>query len=643
MLAFLAILLLAGMIGFISVVKLSNLAQKADSIATVALAGVYRVASIDADIAESRSAALEILTRLQLNNASGAEESVRTLASVETEMLQNEKAYAQLIRGPEQHGLWHDATANWQRYKKEQDRAISVAQDGLAGEAQKILIGQAKVKFDDVGRALRKLIDYSKADAERARLAAFAMAAEARRTVLALLGLATAIGIAVAVLMTRAITRPLHYAISLLKKIGGGKLDNAIDISRGDEMGELLSGLASMQTELRERAALEQRRVEDERVRSETDRRALEEVKEMVAAVVDGHLERRLATGDKSGFALQLAHSLNRLIEDVAGVVQGVGQLVDSANAGDLTRRMDVANCSGLERQIGAGINQLVAEMADMVARVKDAAAEVSRGASEISRGNESLSRRTEDQAMSLKQTAASMEQMTVSVRHNAENSSQANLLAIDAGRRAEQGGAVISSAVQAMEGINVASKKIADIVGVIDGIAFQTNLLALNAAVEAARAGEQGRGFAVVASAVRTLASRSAEAARQIKDLIHDSVTQVADGARLVGDSGATFGQLAMAVKKVGDIIAEIATSSSEQAAGINQVGNAITQMDVLTQQNAALVSQAAAASRVLAEQSQGLSDTMSRYQVAANVGRRALKPRYSDQRSMARAAGAH
>ncbi len=254
-----------------------------------------------------------------------------------------------------------------------------------------------------------------------------------------------------------------------------------------------------------------------------------------------------------------------------------------------------------------------------MVGRVKESAAEVSRGAREISDGNSSLSQRTDNQASSLQATAASMEQMTSSVRQNAENSSQANQLAIDARRRAERGGTVIASAVQAMEGINGSSRKIADIIGVIDEIAFQTNLLALNAAVEAARAGDQGRGFAVVASEVRTLASRSAQAAKEIKGLIQDSVSQVEVGAKLVGECGTTFSELAVAVKKVGDIIAEIAGASGEQASGIDQVGNAITQMDELTHQNAALVAEAADASRVLAEQSQSLTDLMDRYRVSA------------------------
>ena len=617
--AFVLVLAFAAIIGITSDAKLGELAHQTDLIATQALASVYRISAIDTNAAQSRSAALEILTRLQLNNAAGAGESSKTLADVEAHMKTNVEAYLPLIHSPDQQALWSDADAKWKIYKKEQERAIAIAEDGLASDAQKVLIGGAKVKFDDASLALRKLIDYGNDDAERARQAAFATAATARRTVMLLLIAAAAIGITIAVAMTRAITRPLHDTIALLGNIGHGQLDNTIDTTRRDEIGQMLAGLSTTQTQLRERAAIDRQHREDERVRGETDRRALEEIKGVVAAVTDGHLDQRLSTAGKNGFALQLAESMNRLIENVANVVTGVGRLVDSANSGDLTQRMQLDERSGLERQIGSGINRLVGEMSTMVGQVKESAAEVSRGAQEISHGNASLSQRTENQASSLQQTAASMEQMTSSVRQNAENSSQANQLAIDAQRRAERGGTVIASAVKAMEGINGSSRKFADIIGVIDEIAFQTNLLALNAAVEAARAGDQGRGFAVVASEVRTLASRSAQAAKEIKGLIRESVTQVEAGAQLVGECGTTFSELAVAVKKVGDIIAEIAGASGEQASGIDQVGNAITQMDELTHQNAALVAEAAEASRVLAEQSQGLTDLMDRYRVAA------------------------
>ncbi|MEY8688797.1 MAG: methyl-accepting chemotaxis protein, partial [Leptothrix sp. (in: b-proteobacteria)] len=252
------------------------------------------------------------------------------------------------------------------------------------------------------------------------------------------------------------------------------------------------------------------------------------EVQGMVGAVTDGELTRRISLEGKSGAYLNLSTGLNGLVETVASVVQNVQGLVAAANAGDLTQRVPVQGAPGLQVKIGGGINELVENMAGVISQVKGAAEEVSRGADEISQGNTNLSQRTEEQASSLEETASSMEEMTSTVKQNADNAGQANQLAVAARDQAEKGGAVVSRAVKAMAGINEASKKIADIIGVIDEIAFQTNLLALNAAVEAARAGEQGRGFAVVATEVRNLAGRSATAAKEIKTLIKDSVQKV-------------------------------------------------------------------------------------------------------------------
>jgi len=227
------------------------------------------------------------------------------------------------------------------------------------------------------------------------------------------------------------------------------------------------------------------------------------------------------------------------------------------------------------------------------------------------------------------------MEEMTSTVKQNADNAAQANQLAAAARQQAEKGGAVVSRAVTAMSGIKDGSKRIADIIGVIDEIAFQTNLLALNAAVEAARAGEQGRGFAVVASEVRNLAGRSATAAKEIKALIQDSVHRVDEGSTLVVQSGATLEEIVAAVKKVADIVGEIAAASHEQSAGIDQVNKAVMQLDELTQQNAALVEEASAASQSMAEQARALNDSMSRYAVDDTSAARQRQARGTDSAS--------
>jgi methyl-accepting chemotaxis protein len=280
-------------------------------------------------------------------------------------------------------------------------------------------------------------------------------------------------------------------------------------------------------------------------------------------------------------------------------------------------------------------MNRVLETMEEVVRSMTRAAARVRSGAEEISRGNADLSQRTEAQASSLEQTASSMEEMTSTVRNNADNAAQANEFATAAREQAEQGGAVVSAAVAAMSEINASSKRIADIISVIDEIAFQTNLLALNAAVEAARAGEQGRGFAVVASEVRNLASRSAQAAKEIKALIHDSVRKVTEGTKLVDDSGKVLGQIVAGVKKVTDVMAEIASSSREQSSGIEQVNRAITMMDDVTQQNGALVEEASAAAQALTEQASNLSRLIARFRVGVEADLPQLAPGPVDRRA--------
>jgi methyl-accepting chemotaxis protein len=283
------------------------------------------------------------------------------------------------------------------------------------------------------------------------------------------------------------------------------------------------------------------------------------------------------------------------------------------AGDGDLTYRLPPMGAEF--GQISTSMNGFIEKLQAIILQTKEASDSISSGAMQIARGNDDLSQRTQEQAAALEETASSMEEMTATVKQNADNARQANQLSSNARSHAEKGGSVVQRVVGAMEEINASSRKIADIIGVIDEIAFQTNLLALNAAVEAARAGEQGRGFAVVATEVRSLAQRSATAAKEIKELISDSVQKVSAGTELVDESGRTLNDIMEAVKKVSDIVAEIAAASEEQAAGIEQVNNAVTQMDSTTQQNAALVEEASAASKTLEERSRSMVDLMSQF----------------------------
>ena len=271
-------------------------------------------------------------------------------------------------------------------------------------------------------------------------------------------------------------------------------------------------------------------------------------------------------------------------------------------------------------QQLLKAMARMQATLSGIVQRVKTGAGGVSTASAEIAQGNQDLSNRTESQASALEQTAASMEQLSATVKQNADNARQANQLAVSASSVAIQGGTVVAEVVQTMKGINESSRKIADIISVIDGIAFQTNILALNAAVEAARAGEQGRGFAVVASEVRSLAGRSADAAKEIKALICESVTRVENGTTLVDRAGVTMTEVVNSIRRVTDIMGEISAASTEQAQGVAQVGDAVTQMDQVTQQNAALVEEMAAAASSLKSQAHELVETVAVFKLGAD-----------------------
>ena len=343
-------------------------------------------------------------------------------------------------------------------------------------------------------------------------------------------------------------------------------------------------------------------------------------VQEVVDAARAGDLSRRIDLSGRAGFFASLGQAINQLVGVAEQIVSDTSMVLSGLAEGDLSRTIE-RDYQGKFGELKSDVNATVARLTTILTEIKSSAEQISAGTVEISQGNSDLSRRTEQQASALEQTAASMEEMTSTVRRNAENASEANTLSTATRDEAERGGDVVYRAVEAMREINASSQKIADIIGVIDEIAFQTNLLALNAAVEAARAGEQGRGFAVVASEVRNLAQRSATAAKEIKELIEDSVDKVQNGSKFVDESGSTLKQIVDSVKKVTDIVAEIAAASQEQSQGIEQVTSAIGQMDTGTQQNAALVEQAAAASESMAEQAARMNEMVSFFKMEEQI----------------------
>ena len=528
--------------------------------------------------------------------------------------------------------------------------------------------------------ALQKLADQQKAQIRERTDQLEASYRSTRMLIITLSISAVAAACLLALLLIRAIKIPLNAAVDVLGEIEKGNYTTQVTASSTDEIGRTLRSIARMQAALRERTEREYASaVENARIRVALDKvsagamlcdadgkivylndaaralfrtQALEISKEVPLfdpeqlvggsfamfhqlPSLQGHQLDSLTAAHTTDVRMGKAslrivvNPMDREGQRVGTVVQWldrtqevatedeVQSTVDKAIDGDLTARISEEGKGAFFKALAGGMNRLLETMEEVVRSMTRAAAQVRSGAEEISRGNADLSQRTEEQASSLEQTASSMEEMTSTVRNNADNAAQANEFATAAREQAEQGGAVVSAAVAAMSEINASSKRIADIISVIDEIAFQTNLLALNAAVEAARAGEQGRGFAVVAAEVRNLASRSAGAAKEIKALIHDSVRKVNEGTKLVDDSGKVLGQIVAGVKKVTDVMADIASSSREQSSGIEQVNRAITMMDDVTQQNAALVEEASAAAQALTEQASNLSQLIARFRV--------------------------
>ncbi|MGZ8221657.1 MAG: methyl-accepting chemotaxis protein [Methylobacter sp.] len=343
-----------------------------------------------------------------------------------------------------------------------------------------------------------------------------------------------------------------------------------------------------------------------------------QEIGQLVQGIKAGELGSRISMGDKQGFAKTLSSGINELTDVIESAFNDINEAMENMSQGDLTSSI-TNDYQGVYAECKNNINGTMAKLSDFIIQIRDAADFIDSSSQEMASGNNNLSHRAEQQAANLEETAASMEQLASTVKNNAQNTVYANEVVNAASELAQKGGDVVSSAITAMQEINDSSNRIAEIIGVIDEIAFQTNLLALNASVEAARAGEQGRGFSVVATEVRNLAQRSANAAKQSNDMIQNSLQKVRAGTAFVNETGTALTEIVNSVAQVGEIVSQIAGASAEQTAGIDQVNQAVAQMDDITQQNAALAGQAAAGSIAMREQSTNMTQLLSFFRVSS------------------------
>jgi methyl-accepting chemotaxis protein len=423
------------------------------------------------------------------------------------------------------------------------------------------------------------------------------------------------VGGLIAFFLARSVSNPITALTQSMRELAAGNFGVVLPgLTRKDEVGNIARAVDEFKVKAAEKAQREAAEKAEQDRRAESERQAAlaimadefqTAVGEIVQAAAAGDFSRRVALDGKSGLVLNVGTLINGLCDNVAHALNDLVQMLSALSAGNLSERI-VSDYQGDFATLKNNANATAERIGQTIAEIKRAAQEVTSASSEISGSTTDLSQRTEEQAASLEETSASMEQIAATVKKNAENAQQANQSTAKARAIADRSGEVVAEAVAAMAQIETSSGKIADIIGVIDEIARQTNLLALNAAVEAARAGDAGRGFAVVASEVRTLAQRSSQAAKDIKDLITNSGGQVRQGVELVNRTGAALDEIVGAIKEVARLVSDIANASTEQANGVDQINKALTQMDEVTQQNAALVEENAATAKTLEQQSQ-------------------------------------
>ncbi len=574
---------------------------------------------------------------LRLNRAEfrlAANPTQEVLEQTEADVKQESQAFETHMKAmrntkdPEQQRMLAEIAPVYENYRKELAGTFSAAREVIGKlppvEAQKRMLDEATAsaavatKLETLMRAaiehaVKQTEDLSHQGLRESSSAQTSLLITAALTVLGSLLLGFMVG-------RFGIARPIGQAVDNLRDLAAGKVDVAIfGASRKDEIGDVAAAMQVFKDNIIEKqradAALAGERAAADRQRTEREAReakAAAEVAELCGRIIGGDLDSRLETGDKDGFLLRLSQQLNELSGTLGTMMRELDGVMGGLARGDLNKSIS-GNYQGVFGRLKDATNTTSDTLRQLARRLGETAAQVQSASAEISTGSQDLAQRTESQAASLEETAASMQEITTTVKQNADNAQAANQLATTARNTAEQGGIVVAQTVSAMSAIEQSAQKISDIVGLIDEIAFQTNLLALNASVEAARAGEAGKGFAVVAQEVRALAQRSANASKDIKALITESNGQVKNGVSLASQAGTQLTDIVGAIKKVSDIVAEIAAASREQATGLDQINTAVGNMDEMTQRNSALVEETSAAAQSLAGQATDLADAVS------------------------------
>jgi methyl-accepting chemotaxis protein len=622
-LGFLAVIVLAMALGGFSLLTMGTLAKLTENLHEHPMAVTNATADARGNILGIR---LEVLTAALAETPDDVNAAAKRVDELEAATYADFDVMRQRFLGDQT--KIQQALQTFKAWKPIRDEAFAAARAGKRDEALQIIRGQGGQQAELARNEIRDVNAWAQEKGNDFYKNATAQRDDAFRITSVILAAIFVLALVIAILITRSITRPVATLRQVMVRLAEG--DHQVEVPFTGLTNEIGAMAATVQVfketgiQKLHMDAAEKQRIDQERqaaaAQRDRERQIGQEIAALIAAVGEGDLTRRIDLAGKDGFYRAISEGVNRLTDTIEAIITDLTVVAEGLAEGDLSQRI-TKDYQGAFQKLKTDFNTTSNRLADIVDQITHATEAISAAAGEVSAGSADLSERTEQQASSLEETAASMEQLGATVRTSAENGQRANKMVGEARHAAEQGGVVAGSAIDAMKLIAEASRKITEIIGVIDEIAFQTNLLALNAAVEAARAGDAGKGFAVVAQEVRVLAHRSAQASKEIKTLILNSDNQVQSGVELVKKAGESLGGIAIGVQQVAALIGEMASASSEQATALDEINAAVSSMDEMTQKNAALVEETSAAANTMASQAADLRTLMAFFQAEATA----------------------